>query len=272
MSVKAAHENDTAPQANAFYRQALVTLQAAQVPFLVGGAYALAHYAGINRYTKDLDIFVRPGHCAHTLEVLQTAGYPTELTARHWLGKAFCDQDCIDVIFSSGNSIATVDEDWFAHAVKANVLGVTVQLCPPEEMLWSKAYIMERERYDGADMMHLLRARGAQLDWTRLLSRFGTHWRVLLSYLVLFGFVYPAEHVQVPTWVMQELLRRLQDELHNAPATSKLCQGTLLSRAQYLTAIECWGYDDARLAPPVCMAADDVACWTAAIATEEGAG
>ena len=29
------------------------------VPFLVGGAYALAKHAGIERHTKDLDIFVR---------------------------------------------------------------------------------------------------------------------------------------------------------------------------------------------------------------------
>jgi hypothetical protein len=271
MSVGASCKSAAAPQASAFYRQALLALQAAQMPFLVGGAYALAHYVGISRQTKDLDIFVQPSHCADTLEVLQAAGYPTELTSPHWLGKAFCDQDCIDVIFSSGNSVATVDEAWFTHAVEADVLGIAVQLCPPEEMLWSKAYVMERERYDGADIMHLLRAYGAQLDWTRLLSRFGTHWRVLLSHLVLFGFVYPTEHSQVPTWVMQELLRRLQGEMHHASTANRLCQGTLLSRIQYQTAIECWGYHDARLVPPVCMAADDAAYWTAAVAKEKGA-
>ena len=52
---------------------------------------------------------------------------------------------------------------------------------------------MERERYDGADIAHLLRARADQLAWRRLLRRFGPHWRVLLGHLVLFGFVYPGE-------------------------------------------------------------------------------
>jgi hypothetical protein len=28
---------------------------------------------------------------------------------------------------------------------------VPVIFCPPEEMIWSKAFVMERERYDGAD-------------------------------------------------------------------------------------------------------------------------
>ena len=44
----------------AFYRQAMEVLTRAQVPFLVGGAFAFVHQAGIDRSTKDLDIFVRP--------------------------------------------------------------------------------------------------------------------------------------------------------------------------------------------------------------------
>lgn len=259
-----------APQTCAFYRQALVALQAAQVPLLVGGAYALAHYTGITRHTKDFDLFVYPHDCERVLEVLHNVGYDTALTFPHWLGKALCRDDCIDVIFSAGNGIARVDELWFTHAVAAEAFGIPVHLCPPEEMLWSKSYVMERERYDGADIMHLLRACGASLDWSHLLHRFGPHWRVLLNYLILFGFVYPAEPSCIPTWVMQELLQRLQDEMRNPPATDRVCQGTLLSRAQYHVDIAEWGYHDARLVPTGCMTAADIAHWTAAIAEEGG--
>ena len=66
---------------------------------------------------------------------------------------------------------------------------------------------MERERYDGADVAHLLRAHGDRLDWPRLLRRFGPHWRVLLSHLVLFGFIYPGERALVPAWVMDAAAR-----------------------------------------------------------------
>ena len=45
-----------------------------------------------------------------------------------------------------------------------------VLLAPPEEMIWSKAFVCERERYDGADVNHLLRACGRQMDWQRLLA------------------------------------------------------------------------------------------------------
>ena len=45
----------------AFYREAMEVLSRAGVPFLVGGTFAFVHQAGIDRSTKDLDIFVRPG-------------------------------------------------------------------------------------------------------------------------------------------------------------------------------------------------------------------
>jgi hypothetical protein len=253
------------PETAAFYRRAIHLLNGAGLPFLVGGAYALQHYTGIVRHTKDFDVFVRPADCRRVLDVFAAAGYRTELTFPHWLGKVFGDDDFVDVIFSSGNGVATVDDRWFEHAEGGEVLGEAVRLCPVEEILWSKGFVLERERYDGADINHLLRARGRDLDWRRLLLRYGPHWRVLLSHLVLFGFVYPAERDAVPAWVMQELTVRLQRESKARPREGRVCQGTLISREQYLTDVEEWGYQDARLVPPGTMSPGDVQVWTEAI-------
>ena len=71
----------------AFYRQAMEVLTRAQVPFLVGGAFAFVHQAGIDRSTKDLDIFVRPSDVHRLLEVCAAAGYEAELVFSHWLAK-----------------------------------------------------------------------------------------------------------------------------------------------------------------------------------------
>lgn len=46
---------------------------------------------------------------------------------------------------------------------------------------------------------------------------------------------------------------------------SKVCQGTLLSRAQYLVDVDEWGYEDARVTPRGSMTPEQVAVWTAAI-------
>ena len=53
-------EGYAAQSAAEFYRDALQALVEARVPFVVGGAYAFQHYAGIARDTKDFDIFLHP--------------------------------------------------------------------------------------------------------------------------------------------------------------------------------------------------------------------
>jgi hypothetical protein len=253
------------PKTQDFYCRMLRALATAEVPFLIGGAYAFGRYTGIERHTKDLDIFIHRRDYDRTMQVLGSSGCRTELTFAHWLGKARCGDDFIDVIFSSGNGIAEVDDEWFEYARDDAVLGIPVKLSPPEEMIWSKAFIMERERFDGADVNHLLRACGPEIDWPRLLRRFGPHWRVLLSHLVMFGFVYPALRDRVPDWVLDDLLGRVWQEVHGAPLPVRVCRGTLISRAQYLIDVERWGYEDARLVPTGSMTWREVARWTAAI-------
>jgi hypothetical protein len=249
----------------ALYGQALCRLVESEIPFLIGGAFALERYTGIVRNTKDLDIFLRPGDVDAALAELGGLGCGTDVPFPHWLAKAFTADGVIDFIFSSGNGVARVDDEWFEHAVDAEILGVPVKLCPAEETIWSKALIMERERYDGADVAHLIRALGPQLDWPRLFRRFGDHWRVLLSHLVLFGFIYPGERWRIPGEVMRELTSRLGAEIHASNHDERLCGGTLLSRAQYLHDLDAWGYRDARLPPTGAMSVDDVARWTAGI-------
>jgi hypothetical protein len=253
------------PQARAFYRDVIDRLNDHEIPFLVGGAYALAPYTGIERHTKDFDIFVRRRDYDAVMRVLERRGCTIELTFPHWLGKAYCGDDFIDVIFSSGNALAAVDDEWFAHAVPAKVFDRSVRLCPVEEIIWSKAFVMERERFDGADILHLLRARADRLDWERLLRRFGSNWRVLFVHVLMFGYVYPHAREMVPQWVMDELLARLQRERRALSGAERTCHGTILSRQQYLIDIAEWGYRDGRLPPNGAMTPEEIARWTDAI-------
>ena len=231
------------------YREALICLQEAKIPFLVGGAFALESYTGLVRRTKDLDLFVRPADRLRLMQQLADSGFRTEWRFTHWLGKACKDHRSIDVIYSSGNGVCTVDDTWFQHALPSEILGVHVQVVPAEEMLWSKAFVMERNRYDGGDIAHLLRARAPMLDWARMLSRFGAHWRVLFSHLILFGFIYPEQRLRIPDWFMHEMVRRLELEMQSLPPDRRVCQGTLLSWSQYLVHLNRGEYEDARHLP-----------------------
>ena len=250
-----------APETEHFYRRTLEVLRDAGVPYLVGGAFALEHYTAITRNTHDLDAFVREADAERALAALAAAGYRTDPKFPHWLGKAYSGRDEIDVIYSSGNGVARVDDLWFERAEDATVLGIAVKVIPVEEMIWSKSFVQERERFDGADIMHLLRARAETLDWGRLVARFGPYWRVLFAHLVMFGFVYPGERMCLPRGVIRELMRRLEREL-SSPGDANLCQGTLLSREQYLVDIERHGDVDARLRQPGKMSAEEIAIWT----------
>jgi hypothetical protein len=250
-----------------FYRHALAILKDAEIPHLVGGAYAYARYTGIERHTKDFDVFIRRDDFGRAAWAFQKSGYKAELTFPHWLGKAFKNEDFVDLIFSAGNGVAEVDDLWFRHAVRDEVFGVEVDLIPAEEMIWSKGLIMERERFDGADVAHVIRAVGDKLDWARLIERYGTYWRALYAHLVLFGFIYPSDRGKVPAWVMNELAGRMQAETDAGSADEKICYGTIISRQQYLKDISEWGYEDARLVDDT-MSEAEIDHWTAGIAVD----
>ncbi|HJV62231.1 MAG TPA: hypothetical protein VJ743_14890, partial [Albitalea sp.] len=94
----------------------------------------------------------------------------------------------------------------------------------------------------------------------------GAHWRVLLSHLVLFGFIYPDEQDKLPAWLLDELLAQLRHERAQPPPARGVCAGTLLSREQYLPDIEQGGLLDGRVEPVGRMTQQDVADWTRAIA------
>jgi hypothetical protein len=252
------------PEAVRFYRQVLNVLTEAGIPYLVGGAYALAHYTGIHRDTKDFDIFLTRRDVERALDTLSSVGYSTEMTHAHFLGKVFSEGLFVDLIFSSGNGLSPVDDEWFRYASAGELLGLPVKFCAIEDMLWSKAFIMERERYDGGDVAHLIRVGSPHLNWRRLFAHFGPHWRVLLAHLVLFGFIYPGERDRIPTRVMDTLLDRLLQEGATI-VDSDVCQGTLLSRQQYLYDLDVLGMKDARRRPEGSMTAEEIERWTKGI-------
>jgi hypothetical protein len=249
--------------ASQFYGDTLRTLTESEVPFVVGGAFALKHYAGIDRVTKDLDIFLRRSDLPRALEALQEKGYLTEDTFPHWLAKAWCGENFVDFIHASANGLCQVDDQWFRSANKITIFDQPALLCPVEEVIWSKCFVMERERFDGADIYHLMAAKGDTLDWDRLLANVGKHWRVLLGHLVFYSFVYPREREKIPQWVMDRLMARMAAERSSEDVP--VCNGTLLSREQYLFDLQERGYADARVPPWGNVPETDIETWTDAI-------
>lgn len=252
-------------KAELFYKDVLRILNEEKSNYLIGGSLALAHYMHLPRAPKDLDIFLKREDVEQTLAILERHGYETSIIHAHWLAKAYKGDLFIDFIFNSGNGIAQVDDSWFVDAPMGEMFGMLAPLCRPEDIVWSKAFIMDRERYDGADIAHLIRDAGKEFDWQRVVEKFETHWRVLLAHIMLYQFIYPGDDA-IPEWVVQHLIRRAAQEENKVD--DRVCHGTLLSRDQYASDVDIHGYADGRLAPSGNMSPDELNDYLSAVDLE----
>jgi hypothetical protein len=227
------------------HANALRILNLSHVKYVVAGAAAVGFYTGLWRDTKDLDLFLVPDDVTAALTALAANGYTVETPAPHWLAHAFCGAFYVDLIHGFGGWRATIDEQWYDRGQPATVLGQPVRISPVEDLIWIKAYVAHRERFDGADILHLVNACHESIDWLHLLRRFEPCWQLLLFYVNLYLFVYPSNRSDLPQWFVQELLDRWRAQRHQPPEHPRECRGTLIDRYSFLIDIR-EGFHDAR--------------------------
>jgi hypothetical protein len=232
------------PGADAFYGESLRLLADAGIPFLVAGTFAINCYTGINRATKDLDVFCKAGDFPRILLHFQERGFATEIEDERWLAKVRRGDCFFDVIFASATAVITVTDHWFQESHPAEIYGVPVQLTPPTEMIWSKALLQNRHRYDGADIAHLILRQGERIDWHRLLTHMEQYWEVLLIHILNFRFIYPSERDRVPRWLVEELLLRVRQQADLPLPQTRVCRGRLFSPEDYRVDVREWGFAD----------------------------
>ena len=229
--------------ATEFYKEALELLNENGTNYLLGGAAAFFHYTGCFRNTKDLDIFCKSSDYPGILKYFAERGYRTEITDARWIAKVFNGEYYIDIIFDTPSGICYVDDSWFIHANTCELAGVASRVLSAEDLIWCKIYVQNRERYDGADVNHIMLRYGTQLDWKKLLDRLDRHWQLLLGQLMNFQFIYPSEFQDiVPRWLFDDLIKRA-DDLYNQPVSlEKVCRGPMLDQTQYAVDIREWNY------------------------------
>ncbi len=235
-----------APRYKKAIRAFLQRLLRDEIPFALGGAFAVYHYTGLWRDTKDMDIFLLPADADRAVAAAQKLGYNAWIQDRHWLAKARTDGYLIDMIYGGGNWLGQVTVDWLRRARPTNLFGLDLKVLAPEEMIWSKAYVAHRERYDGADVLHLIRYASEQIDWQHLLNRFSAHPNLLLSYVALFSFAYPWETHRIPEDVMRQLTEGLLDQRRHPRQGDRVCWGMLLDPRQFAYDVEVGGCSDPR--------------------------
>jgi len=231
-----------APEQEYLFREVLKIVNEHKVPCAVSGAFALHEHTGIWRNTKDLDIFLAADQVSRTMQALNDVGFETEICDPVWLCKARHEHYFVDLISGMSNAVIRVDQSWIDRASQSEVLGIPVRVLAPEELIASKLFVAFRERFDGADIAHIIYAAGNRMDWQRVLSLVGTHWGVLLWSLVLFHYVYPSSDV-VPKWVWAKLLAKLRRELEN-PDSAAPFRGSLIDERMFAIDVSEWNLEN----------------------------
>ncbi len=189
-------------------------------PVALGGAFAMAAYIGEFKGTKDLDLYVLPEDKDRMISALTELGmkdlYEEQSYDRRWIYRSTGSGAIIDIIWAMANMTATVDRQWLERGLEIRVRGETMRVLPPEELIWTKLYVLQRDRCDWPDILNILYATSSGLDWNRLLDRIGDDWPLLAGVLSVFGWMFPCRAIELPQWVRDAL--RLP---HLAPAPEK---------------------------------------------------
>jgi hypothetical protein len=238
-------ELESPATAENFYSEVVRLMAESKIPFLLSGTYALACYTGITRPTKDVDVFAKAGDSLRMLAFFKERGFDVQVVDERWLARITRGELFVDIIFNMPTASVHVTDDWFHEAPEARLFDTTVRLVPPTHFVWSKIFVQDRYRYDGADVAHMILKRHEDIDWRQLLSNMELYWEVLLMALLNFRFVYPSERNVIPRSVMDELLERLDAQLNMPSPEMKVCRGRIFSPRDYLIDVDQWGFSEA---------------------------
>lgn len=195
----------------AVYLPVIAAVRAAGIPFALGGAFALATHTGKWRNTKDLDFFVAPEHRERMIEIVTCAGlvdyYDVLEYDRGWIYRSHRNGTIVDVIWTTANRRAHVDEGWLTRGPELEFRGERARVIPVEELIWAKLYVFHRDRCDWTDVWNLLYAAGPTLDWEHLLFRLEDDALLLSGALATFAWLCPGRASALPTWLWERLPR-----------------------------------------------------------------
>lgn len=178
------------------YSRVLSALERSGIPHAFGGAFALAHYTGRWRNTKDLDLYILPTDRERAVAAAHQAGLQDYFDSlpydRRWIYRSHEGDIIVDFIWAMANQRASVEEHWLHGGPLLEIRGHRVRVCPIEEMIRAKLYVLQRDRCDWPDVMRLLEQREEKIGWEHLIMRLGEDRSLLAGLLAVFGWIDPA--------------------------------------------------------------------------------
>ncbi len=188
------------------YDPVIRAARAAGLRFSIGGGIAFSLYSGHRRNTKDLDIFILPEDHQAFIRLMARAGFEEFVDYPYdkvWSYRGACRGFIMDVLWSMLNGRASFDAGWVERGWRISMAGLPLSLLPPEELIWTKLYILRRDRCDWPDLLALFKTMGPRLDWEHLLGRLGEDAPVLGGVLHLYQWLCPGAAGELPGWIWE---------------------------------------------------------------------
>jgi hypothetical protein len=191
------------------YRRVAHEARAAGVRFAFGGAFATAVYTGELRNTKDFDFYILPSDRDAMKAAISRAGL-TDYYERlpydpSWIYRASEGDVLVDAIWAMANQRTAVDLAWLDRGPLVEIRGEQLRAIPIEELIWSKLYVLQRDRTDWGDVLNLISAQTDAIDWYYLLSRVGADAPLLSAVLVIFAWLDGSRARAIPENVWNRL-------------------------------------------------------------------
>ncbi|MFN8023445.1 MAG: nucleotidyltransferase [Acidimicrobiales bacterium] len=137
-------------------------LRDAGIPFALGGGLA-AWARGGPPSEKDVDLLIREADRERAHEVLDAAGFRTEVPPEGWLVKAWDDEILIDLIFRPSGLV--VDDALLATCDELSVHAVRMPVMRIGDLLVSKLLSLTEHHLDYGPALEISRALREQIDW-----------------------------------------------------------------------------------------------------------
>jgi predicted nucleotidyltransferase len=168
--------------------EAVSALDESGVPYALMGGIAVAAL-GSERFTHDIDIFVKPEDAETALEVLEAKGFRTEKTDLLWLFKGFKNDVLVDVIFKSAGTVR-LDQEMLERSRIVEFYGRKIRALGPEDLFVIKALVLNEHclNFDEKCLRHLSDVlgliRSCEIDWDYILKRARLGPRRMLGLLI----------------------------------------------------------------------------------------
>jgi hypothetical protein len=143
-------------------RAAASALSADEVPFALGGSYALWVH-GASEPSNDVDLVVPEAAVENAAKVLADAGFDVERTVEDWLFKARLGNATVDVLHRLNGNV--VGAELVETAQLHDVLGVRMPVIDAQETVIVKLRSLSEHYCDFGALLAPIRAVREQLDW-----------------------------------------------------------------------------------------------------------